>query len=63
MYKPDDWSQDCLEYLFDNKVWLPGIVRAESIMTYDENNTSLILAPAKISYFYTTISATHRRFD
>ena len=25
----DDWSQDCLEYLFDNKIWLPGIVRSQ----------------------------------
>ena len=39
MSKPDDWSQDCLEYLFDNKVWLPGIVRPESTLTYDDNNT------------------------
>ena len=25
----DDWSQDCLEYLFDNKIWLPGFVRSK----------------------------------
>ena len=25
----DDWSQDCLEYLFDNKIWLPGLVRSQ----------------------------------
>ena len=62
MKKPDDWSQDCLEYLFDNKVWLPGIVRAESVITYCDNNIPKILAPEKICYLYTTISANHRRF-
>ena len=25
----DDWSEDSLEYLFDNKLWLPGFVRSE----------------------------------
>ena len=25
----DDWSQDCLEYFFDNKIWLPDFVRSE----------------------------------
>ena len=25
----DDWPQDSLEYLFDNKLWLPGFVRSE----------------------------------
>ena len=29
MDEVDDWSQDCLEYLFDNKIWLPGFVRSE----------------------------------
>ena len=28
----DDWSQDCLEYLFDNKLWLPGFVRTEGLI-------------------------------
>ena len=22
----DDWSQECLEYLFDNEIWLPDFV-------------------------------------
>ena len=24
----DDWSQECLEYLFDNKIWFPDFVRS-----------------------------------
>ena len=28
----DDWSQECLEYLFENKIWHPGIVRSESLI-------------------------------
>ena len=22
----DDWSEECLEYLFDNEIWLPDFV-------------------------------------
>ena len=28
----DDWSQECLEYLFENKIWHPGFVRSESLI-------------------------------
>ena len=24
----DDWSEECLEYLFDNKIWFPDFVRS-----------------------------------
>ena len=27
MNEADEWSQECLEYLFDNNIWLPVIVR------------------------------------
>ena len=29
MEEADEWSQECLEYLFDNKIWLPVFVRSE----------------------------------
>ena len=25
-YAADDWSEDCLEYFFNNKIFFPGIV-------------------------------------
>lgn len=28
----DCWSQESLEYLFDNKIWLPGFVRLEFLI-------------------------------
>ena len=27
----DDWGPDCLEYLFNKKIWLPDLVRSASI--------------------------------
>ena len=30
MEQPGDWSQECLEYLFDNKIWFPDLVRSAS---------------------------------
>ena len=29
----DGWTQECLEYLFNNKIWLPDFVRSESCRT------------------------------
>ena len=26
----DDWSEECLEYLFDNKIWFPSFVRPKN---------------------------------
>ena len=28
MEQVDDWSQECLEFLFDNKIWFPDFVRS-----------------------------------
>ena len=30
MEQPCDWSQECLEYFFDNKIWFPDFVRSSS---------------------------------
>ena len=32
MEQAAEWSQECLEYLFDNKIFLPGVVRSESFI-------------------------------
>ena len=29
----DGWTRECLEYLFNNKIWLPDFVRSESCRT------------------------------
>ena len=29
----DDWTDECLEYFFNNKIWLPDFVRSESTAT------------------------------
>ena len=29
----DDWTDECLEYFFNNKIWLPDFVRSESFAT------------------------------
>ena len=52
----DDWSQDCLEYLFDKKIWLPGFVRSECPIL---DLFSQILARTKIFNSYTTLTADH----
>ena len=51
----DDWSQDCLEYFFDNKIWLPDFVRSECPIF---NDLFLILATG--FYSDTTLNAYHR---
>ena len=28
----DDWSQDCLEYFYNNKIFFPDIVRPSNFM-------------------------------
>ena len=33
MYKADDWSDECLEYLYNRKIWLPGFVRTKTNLT------------------------------
>ena len=33
MVKTDDWSNECLEHLYNNKIWLPDFVRSEKIRT------------------------------
>ena len=32
MEQADCWSQESLEYLFDNKIWLPGFVRLKFLI-------------------------------
>ena len=32
MEQADYWSQESVEYLFDNKIWLPGFVRLEVLI-------------------------------
>ena len=56
----DDWSQDCLEYLFDNKIWLPGYVRSECPI-WQSLRFFKILARTTIFHSCTAHSANHRR--
>ena len=32
----ENWSQDCLEYLFENKIWFPVFVSLDSIHYFIE---------------------------
>ena len=32
MEEPCDWSQECLEYFYDNKIWFPDFVRSSSAL-------------------------------
>ena len=56
MNAADDWSEECLEYLFDNKIWLPGLVRLELLIVQSFNT---ILARTTVFYLDTTLAACH----
>ena len=32
----ENWSQDCIEYLFENKIWFPVFVSLDSIHYFIE---------------------------
>lgn len=33
MDQNEDWSEESVEYLYENKIWLPGFVRSEPLIT------------------------------
>ena len=56
----DDWSQDSLEYLYDNKIFLPGFVRSECPI-WPSFWFFQISARSTIFHSDTALSANHRR--
>ena len=53
----DEWSQECLEYLFDNKIWFPVFVRSEflSLLSF-----FVVLARTTVFGLDTALAACHR---
>ena len=60
MAKADNWSNECLEHLFNNKIWLPDFVGSEKIRT--KINFFQILATDTLTYFDSPVAACDRRF-